>query len=269
MRSHMLTVAVAIGTMPGVTIAWTPPSVVIPNVNAELDAPSNQSFPWDTGFMRYQQLYGADQFGGLSGVIDAFAYRLDESFGQPFGPVNISAKIWFGYSDLDPTELTETFDDNISCCKTLVYDGVVTLQSAGAPDFDIIVDVDDVFDYDGTSNLIMEIILPGNAGNSAFDSAGTGLGQGGTPWTDRLWALDPNAQTGSLGGDDGMVTKFIFAENGCFADCDANGTLNILDFICYQSFFQSGDPGADCNGDGVLNILDFICFQSAFQAGCP
>ena len=26
---------------------------------------------------------------------------------------------------------------------------------------------------------------------------------------------------------------------------------------------------ADCNGDGVLNILDFVCFQQEFQKGCP
>jgi hypothetical protein len=56
---------------------------------------------------------------------------------------------------------------------------------------------------------------------------------------------------------------------GCFADCDGNGELNILDFVCYQGLFQSGDPGADCDGNGELNILDFVCFQGAFQAGCP
>jgi hypothetical protein len=25
----------------------------------------------------------------------------------------------------------------------------------------------------------------------------------------------------------------------------------------------------DCNGDGVLNILDFVCFQGEFTSGCP
>jgi hypothetical protein len=32
----------------------------------------------------------------------------------------------------------------------------------------------------------------------------------------------------------------------------------------------SGAPCvADCNGDGVLNILDFVCFQNKFVSGCP
>lgn len=55
----------------------------------------------------------------------------------------------------------------------------------------------------------------------------------------------------------------------CLADCDGSGALNILDFVCFQQKFVSGDLGADCDGSGALNILDFVCFQQAFQAGCP
>jgi hypothetical protein len=55
----------------------------------------------------------------------------------------------------------------------------------------------------------------------------------------------------------------------CPADCNGDGTLNILDFICFQGIFQAGNPDADCNGDGSLNILDFVCFQGIFQEGCP
>lgn len=54
----------------------------------------------------------------------------------------------------------------------------------------------------------------------------------------------------------------------CIADCDANGSLDILDFVCFQSLFLAGDPAADVNGDGQLNILDFVAFQEAFLAGC-
>jgi len=50
-------------------------------------------------------------------------------------------------------------------------------------------------------------------------------------------------------------------------DCNDDNLLNILDFVCYQGLFASGDPGADCNGDSMLNILDFVCYQGAFAAG--
>jgi len=55
---------------------------------------------------------------------------------------------------------------------------------------------------------------------------------------------------------------------GCLADCNGDGLLNILDFICFQELFEAQDPAADCNGDGLWNILDFVCFQEAFQEGC-
>ena len=56
---------------------------------------------------------------------------------------------------------------------------------------------------------------------------------------------------------------------GCPADCDQDGELTVLDFVCFQGLFLSGDDAADMNGDGILNILDFVAYQAAFKAGCP
>jgi hypothetical protein len=56
--------------------------------------------------------------------------------------------------------------------------------------------------------------------------------------------------------------------SACYADCDGGGSLNIDDFICFQTFFALGDPFADCDGGGSLNIDDFICFQTFFALGC-
>ena len=61
---------------------------------------------------------------------------------------------------------------------------------------------------------------------------------------------------------------YVAIEGACLADCDGDGQLNILDFVCFQNLFQSGSLEADCNGDGQLNILDFVCFQNLFQSGC-
>jgi len=55
---------------------------------------------------------------------------------------------------------------------------------------------------------------------------------------------------------------------GCLADCDGDGELTVLDFVCFQGLFQAGDASADCDGNGTLNVLDFVCFQGAFQGGC-
>ncbi len=54
----------------------------------------------------------------------------------------------------------------------------------------------------------------------------------------------------------------------CYPDCDAGGSLNIDDFICFQTFFAIGDAYADCDASGALNIDDFICFQTFYAIGC-
>ncbi len=55
----------------------------------------------------------------------------------------------------------------------------------------------------------------------------------------------------------------------CYPDCDSTGTLNVNDYICFQTKFALGEPYADCDGNGVLNVNDYICFQTKFALGCP
>jgi hypothetical protein len=55
----------------------------------------------------------------------------------------------------------------------------------------------------------------------------------------------------------------------CYADCNADGSINLSDFGCFQTRYAFGDPQADCNADGVLNLADFGCFQTRFALGCP
>ncbi|MCW5757067.1 MAG: hypothetical protein KIT54_07525 [Phycisphaeraceae bacterium] len=57
-------------------------------------------------------------------------------------------------------------------------------------------------------------------------------------------------------------------ERSCAADCDGSGTVDLIDFLCFQNRFASGDMRADCNGDGVLDLFDFLCFLEAFGLGC-
>ncbi len=59
-----------------------------------------------------------------------------------------------------------------------------------------------------------------------------------------------------------------FVGSPCFADCDASGTLDIDDFICFQTRYALGDPTADCDTSGTLDINDFICFQTLYAIGC-
>ena len=53
-----------------------------------------------------------------------------------------------------------------------------------------------------------------------------------------------------------------------YADCDASGSLDLFDFLCFQNAFAAGDPYADCDASGSLDFFDFLCFQNVFAGGC-
>ncbi len=87
--------------------------------------------------------------------------------------------------------------------------------------------------------------------------------------SDISWSIDPDAWEAA------RKTLACIIEQGsggpcgvCYADCDASGSLDIDDFICFQTFFAIGDPSADCDASGSLTIDDFICFQTLFAVGC-
>ena len=74
---------------------------------------------------------------------------------------------------------------------------------------------------------------------------------------------NPNAAIGIFGaslGGGGDV---------CIGDCNEDGNLDILDFVCFQLEWQAQTAKGDCDGNGEYNILDFVCFQLAWQEGCP
>ena len=65
----------------------------------------------------------------------------------------------------------------------------------------------------------------------------------------------------------GEIFKII--PDGCYADCDESGTLDIFDFLCFQNSFVLAEPYAcDCDPDPACDIFDFLCFQNAFVGGC-
>lgn len=186
-------------------------TVVIPNVNTSTPGPSNQAFPYNQGQMRVQQVFARDQFASLTGPITQIAFRIDESQGSPFSSGPIDTEVRLCHTNVAPTAMNLNFAANYGSDVTLVYDGLLNLSSAGSG-FDIVINVNPIFNYNGTQNLLVEYKVFGPAVTTYFDAAGTGIGQGGTPWVDRLWAVgDPNAVSGSSNGDDGYVTQFTIA----------------------------------------------------------
>jgi hypothetical protein len=66
-----------------------------------------------------------------------------------------------------------------------------------------------------------------------------------------------------------LADNMIVTPAACYPDCNADGTLTVADFGCFQTKFVGADPYADCTADGSLTVADFGCFQTAFVVGCP
>ena len=61
---------------------------------------------------------------------------------------------------------------------------------------------------------------------------------------------------------------FAATFRSCPADVYNDGSLNIFDYLAFQTLFTNGDMQADFNHDGMLDVLDFVAFQGAFLEGC-
>jgi hypothetical protein len=94
--------------------------------------------------------------------------------------------------------------------------------------------------------------------------------QNGTlqPGEYQLTAWDVATPSAPQSCKDGSYSFTFQVFHACFADCDQSGSLDINDFVCFQTLFATGDPAADCDGSETLNIDDFICFQTSFVLGC-
>jgi uncharacterized membrane protein len=94
------------------------------------------------------------------------------------------------------------------------------------------------------------------------------------------WDLSTNTSSSAMGiSEDGVIVGTgeldgevracaMFPAASCPADCNADGALNILDFVCFQNEWNAQSEIGDCDANGVYNILDFVCFQGVFAAGC-
>jgi hypothetical protein len=77
--------------------------------------------------------------------------------------------------------------------------------------------------------------------------------------------LDP--YTGPAAALDAQLSIDV-EEGPCYPDCDASGSMDFFDFLCFQNAFAAGERYADCDQSGSLDFFDFLCFQDQFAAGC-
>ncbi|MCA9278624.1 MAG: hypothetical protein R3B58_03340 [Phycisphaerales bacterium] len=136
-----------------------------------------------------------------------------------------------------------------------------------------------VWDIDGSGPEPNRLWLGGELASSALPFAPQLVGWDGN---DLMAIHDTERRIPTLLIESGQNSNFepglyagarfrFFGCDHCYADCDANGMLNIFDYICFGNAFASSAPEndfADCDLNGQLNIFDYICFGNLYQAGC-
>ena len=196
--------------------------VVVPNAQTAVEGNSQNSFPFgDTNCsaMRYQQVYASGDIGG-TGIIDKIAFRPDFNNGVAFTADGVSVDIRLSHTPLTADGLSATFADNVGPDETVVLDtDSLSFSSAkancgvsGPCDFDIIIDLNDVFTYNGTGNLLLDIRLrtADASANAGFFDEVSSFGDS----TSRAFNVTDNVtDSDGIADSHGPVTKFFLSPN--------------------------------------------------------
>jgi hypothetical protein len=214
--------------------------VVVPNACTNVEGDAWNAWPftlsyWPASSMRYQQIYDEDEVG-LSGVVTEVRFRPDQGT-LAWGPNSMDVEIYLGYSANPVAAPSEWFANNIGAGYVKVYDGTLTLSSSatGGPphNFDVVVDVDDVFMYNPANGpLLLDIKMLTQSDCGYMDADGHSSGQTGTT---RIFSRaggsvnDPCGIVNYLGPTDppyGLVTMFCF--NGATPSMSAASRANAV-----------------------------------------
>ncbi|MEO1007786.1 MAG: GC-type dockerin domain-anchored protein [Planctomycetota bacterium] len=81
--------------------------------------------------------------------------------------------------------------------------------------------------------------------------------------------VEASANVATMAGDAQATAGInVLYSQACRADINADGALDLFDFLDYQRLFFDGDPLADFTGDGLFTLFDFLEFIDLFDDGC-
>jgi hypothetical protein len=193
-------------------------TIVSPSAETNVEGNGNNVFPFDIappGFVsqRYEQVYGASDFGSSLLLITGLAFRPDGTFGAAFSTTLSNVSIFVMTTTTAPDALSLVFANNEGADKTLVHSGSLSLSSAdigpagGPKAFDITINLTTSFLYNPTSgNLLLEVQNFSGSSTTVFDAENTF----GDP-VSRVVTIDMNGVNDATGETDtsGLVTGFL------------------------------------------------------------
>lgn len=215
LRSLLLGIAL-IGLFVGPVSAQ---NVVVPNADAAVEGNTNNGFPFNiTAFgltsQRYQQVFGAGDFGAIVGphLITAITFRPDAGSGAAFSSTLPSIQINLSTTSAAVDLLSTTFAANVGGNDTVVYSGALPLSSSniGGPprNFDITITLTTPFLFNpAAGNLLLDVRNFSAGSTTQFDADST-LGDA----TSRIFTTSGGVGATVADGSDsgGLVTRFTF-----------------------------------------------------------
>ena len=60
----------------------------------------------------------------------------------------------------------------------------------------------------------------------------------------------------------------VVCGDSCYADFNADGELDLFDFLAFTNDFNDAGDASDCDKSGGHDLFDFLCYTNAFNAGC-
>jgi hypothetical protein len=190
---------------------------VLPSAYAGVMGESNNIWPHTGAHMRYQQVFLGSELDIAK--LDGLCLRHDELFGGRLSTENLTVKL--GPTQMDNTNLSNTFDDNYSAPPTEVYSGQLVIPAttgAGTiSSFDFCIEFTTPYVHPAGNNLIVEFINS-NATSVSHPKDGCGVGAAGCT-TRRVLAFSTSATTATFADNSGLVMSFFTADPQEKVDC--------------------------------------------------
>ena len=236
--------------------------VVVPNANGDVEGDQQFFAPLENS-ARFQVIYPADELI-QDGVIDKIAFRPDFPLSQAGTSTPDFLQVTLSHTDTAPGGLSTTFDDNLGPDATLVLDvdGVpfstakTNCGDGGPCDFDIVLDVENTFTYDGVRNLLVEFRGDITDGSSIIIDADSAFGH--------LFSSDSTAEQGGI-FNVSPVIKFTFLAEpepifpGLIPDTDGDGVVDEeekYDAIGMLGNWMMTDPDAGTTDNKMVSGID-------------
>lgn len=121
----------------------------------------------------------------------------------------------------------------------------------------------------GTLVAVLAVLSP-----HGFDLAWFSIDCGGGVSYQGDWDLDgvigqAGAGAAMQGGDFALVGGFLHTPMSAArgADFNADGAIDIFDYLAFVEAWHEGSPRADLDGDGVVDQADYLEFLREYDAG--